>query len=324
MRRGPGPRPPRSPRGKGGGAGGGAGRVQLSLLIPREPPGQPVDAASRDAFIAHQSRRGHRLRRLRRALRLAGAAAGAAVVLLAVAITGVAGAHAVRRSGLLAVADLSVVGARRIPEATLRAAAAIEPGTDLLAIDPEAVVDRLEAVPGILRASIVRHLPNRVVITVEEREPWALVNLSGPNGATGLVWVDADGHLVAPERHGAMPSLPILSGVEPPPAGAGEPVGDRLQAGLTLLRALKRAGGLAAERVSEVDLEPADGPILYMVDGTAVWLGREGWDERLARLDAVLGRLAEQEGPVESVDLRFRDLVVLRPRSANPPAEKGR
>jgi cell division septal protein FtsQ len=61
-----------------------------------------------------------------------------------------------------------------------------------------------------------------------------------------------------------------------------------------------------------------------MVDGTAVWLGREGWDERLARLDAVLGRLAEQEGPVESVDLRFRDLVVLRPRSANPPAEKGR
>jgi cell division protein FtsQ len=295
-----------------------------TLLVARERPGRPVDAATPDAFIAKQSRRGHRLRRLRRVLRPLGAVVGGALVLLAVAITGVAGAHALRRSGILAVTDLTVVGARRIPEATIRAAAGIPPGTDLLAVDPEAVVDRLEALPGILHARISRQLPNRVVVTVEEREPYALVNLSRPDGATGLVWVDAQGHLVGPERHGAMPSLPILSGVEPPPATAGEPVGDRLQAGLALLRALKRAGGLAAERVSEVDLEPADGPILYMMDGTTAWLGPDGWDERLARLDAVLGRLAEQEQPVESVDLRFRDLVVLRPRQTTPPAGKGR
>jgi cell division protein FtsQ len=295
------------------------------LLLPREHPGRPVDVATGAAFIARQSRRGHRLRRLRRALRLLGAAAGAAVVLVAVAITGVAGAHALRRSGLLAVTELSVVGARRIPEATLRTAAGIDVGTDLLVIDPEAVADRLEAVPGIRRARVVRHLPNRVVITVEEREPYALVNLSRPDGAAGLVWVDPTGHLVGPERHGAMPSLPILSGVEPPPAATGEPVGDRLQTGLALLRALRRAGGLAADRVSEVDLGPAGGPVLYTVDGMAVWLGPEGWDERLTRLDAVLGGLAEQQqAPVETVDLRFRDLVVLRPRTVAPPAAKGR
>jgi cell division protein FtsQ len=295
-----------------------------TLLDPRERPGRSLDSATRAAFIAEQSRRGSRLRRLRRGLRRLGVAMGAAVILLAVVITGIAGAHALRRSGLLAVTDLTVVGARRIPEASIRAAAGVVPGTDLLAIDPEAVVDRLEVIPGIRRARVSRQLPNRVVVTVEEREPYALVNLSGPDGAAGLVWVDAGGHLVSLERHGAMPSLPILSGVEPPPATAGEPVGDRLQAGLALLGALKRAGGLAAERVSEVDMEPADGPVLYMLDGTAAWLGPDGWDERLARLDAVLGRLAEQQEPVVSVDLRFRDLVVLRPRQANPPAVKGR
>jgi cell division protein FtsQ len=303
---------------------GGGGRSRPTLLVPRERPGRPVDTATRGAFIACQRRRGHRLRRLRRSLRLAGAAIGTALVLLAVAVTGVAGAHALRRSGLLAVTDLSVAGARRIPEATVRAAAGIDPGADLLAIDAGAVVDRLEAVPGVLRAHLVRHLPNRVVITIEEREPYALVNLSRPDGASGLVWVDPDGYLVAPERQGAMPSLPILSGVEPPPATAGEPVGDRLQAGLTLLRALQRAPGRAAGRISEVDLEPAAGPVLYLIDGVAVWLGHEGWDERLARLETVLGRLGEQTEPVESVDLRFRDQVVLRPRPAKPAAQKGR
>jgi cell division protein FtsQ len=295
-----------------------------TLLVARERPGRLVDAATRGAFITQQSRRGHRLRRLRRVLRRLGTVVGCALVLLAVAITGVAGAHALRRSGLLAVADLTVVGARRIPEATIRAAAGVEPGTDLLAVDPEAVVDRLEAIPGILRVRVVRQLPNRVIVTIEEREPYALVNLSRSDGAAGLVWVDAQGHLVGPERHGTMPPLPILSGVEPPPATAGEPVGDRLQTGLALLRALKRAGGLILERVSEIDLERADGPILYMVDGMTAWLGPDGWDERLVRLDAVLGRLAEQEEPVESLDLRFRDLVVLRPRQADPPPKKGR
>jgi cell division protein FtsQ len=294
------------------------------LLLPREHPGRPADVATGAAFIARQSWRGRRLRRVRRALRLLGAAVGVAVVVVAVAVTGVAGAHALRRSGLLAVTEVSVVGARRIPEATVRTAAGIDVGTDLLGIDPEAVADRLEAVPGILRARAARHLPSRVVITIEEREPYALVNLSRPDGAAGLVWVDATGHLVGPERHGAMPALPILSGVEPPPATAGEPVGDRLQTGLALLHALKRAGGLVADRVSEVDLGPAGGPVLYTVDGMAVWLGPEGWDERLARLDAVLGGLAEQQEPVATVDLRFRDQVVLRPRPAIPPAEKGR
>ncbi len=74
--------------------------------------------------------------------------------------------------------------------------------------------------------------------------------------------------------------------------------------------------------------------MLYLTDGVAVWLGGEGWDARLARLDAVLGGLEEQGEAVESIDLRFRDLVVLRPRGAAagarpspgkaPLAQKGR
>jgi Cell division protein FtsQ len=89
----------------------------------------------------------------------------------------------------------------------------------------------------------------------------------------------------------------------------------RLRAGLALIRAVQRAGGRVAGRISEVDLAPADGPVLYLTDAALVRLGDEAWGERLARLDGVLADLDGHGEQVLSVDLRFRDLVVLKPRA---------
>lgn len=292
-----------------------AAPARPTLLVPRDRPGRPVDVATREAFIARQRQRGRRLRRVRRSLRVLGSVVAAGLVLAAIAIAGAAAAHALLRSRLLAVSDVTVVGARRLSEAAVRAAAGIEPETSLLALDPAAVARRLEALPGVRRARVVRHLPGRVTLVIEEREPYALVNLgTGGEDASGLVWIDADGYVVGPERHGTTPALPVLSGVEPPARGDRQPTGDRLHAGLALLRAVQRAGGRVAARISEIDLERPGGPVLYTLDGTSVWLGSEGWAERLSRLDGVLGELEGHGERVESVDLRFRDLVVLRPR----------
>jgi len=55
-----------------------------------------------------------------------------------------------------------------------------------------------------------------------------------------------------------------------------------------------------------------DGPVLYTVDGIEVRLGNDGWDDRLARLEGVLGQVGLSEWRVGVVDLRFRDQVVLK------------
>lgn len=289
-----------------------------ALLTPRARPGRMTDFASREGLIARQRRPA----RLRRALRTLGRALGTALVLAALGAGGVAAVHWLRTAPTLGVTRVEVVGLRRLSEATVLAAAGVERGVNIFAVDPEAVQDRVEALPGIRSARAVRHLPNRVVLLVEEREPYALVNASGGGG---LVWIDADGRLVAPERRPGPPPLPILSGVEPVHAAADRPLTDRLHAGLALLRAVQRTGGRLAGRISEIDLERADGPVLYTVDGVEVRVGHEAWDERLARLDGVLGDLDERGERVESVDLRFRDLVVLRPRTVTPtPSHKER
>ena len=80
---------------------------------------------------------------------------------------------------------------------------------------------------------VVRHLPGRVTILVEEREPYALVN------AGGLHWVDADGYLVTADARPGAIGLPILTGIGAPAAGAGRAVRG-LRAGLAVLHVLQR------------------------------------------------------------------------------------
>ncbi len=89
---------------------------------------------------------------------------------------------------------------------------------------------------------------------------------------------------------------------------------DRLAQGLSFLRELHRAHGSLAALLSEVDLSRPIGVVLYTLDGIEVRVGSERWEERLARLEALLESLSERGEPVGSIDLRFQDLVVLRPR----------
>jgi cell division protein FtsQ len=240
-------------------------------------------------------------------------AAGLAVA--ALGVTGSAALHALRTASVFAVARVDVEGTRRVPEATVLEAAGLAPGTNLFTVDPEAVQDRLEALPGVRSARVLRRLPNRVSLVIEEREPYAVVNAAE---AGELVWVDAEGQRVGSERRpGAFP-LPILSGVEPPPADPDQPLPDRLHSGLALLRAIQRTGPRVVARISEADLGPADGPVLYTTDGVVVYLGPHEWEERLARLDGLVDELESRGERVELIDLRFRDQIVLRPRAVKP------
>jgi cell division septal protein FtsQ len=276
---------------------------------PRPALRRRLDRTGRETSVASQTHPARRQRRRRRLLRAAARAAGLGLALAAFAVAGSAALHAVRTASVFAVTRVDVDGVERLTEADVVAAARIEPGESLLALDPDAVVDRVEALPGVRRARVTRHLPDRVVVTVEERAPYALIVVGG-----ALAWVDVDGRLVGPERRPVPPPLPVLSGVEPPAAGPDQPVGDRLRAGLAVLRAIQRAGGRLGGRISEVDLAGAGGPVLYTLEGVEVRLPAEGWDEQLARFDGVLAELEDRGERAGLVDLRYRDLVVIRPQ----------
>ncbi len=81
---------------------------------------------------------------------------------------------------------------------------------------------------------------------------------------------------------------------------------------MALIRTLMRAQSPLLREISEVDVSRPEGPVLYMLDGVEVRLGSEDWDDRLGRLGGVLAQLRASGQRATSIDLRFRDQVVLR------------
>jgi cell division protein FtsQ len=288
--------------------------IRSRLLVPRVRTEVAADVANRHAVIANQrsalrhTRRSRR--RLRTVVRAVGILLGAAIVSLGV----VAGARWITTTPWLGVATIEVQGLKRVSEEAVRAATGIEPGTNLLTLNAVAVEARIGRLPGVRAARVVRHLPRHLTVLVEEREPYALVNAGGAR-PDHLYWVDAEGHPVGPARQPAPASLPILSGVRLPP-GDWESVPEDVRTGLLLLRAVQRVGGRVAGRISEIDLTTATDPVLYLADGATVRVGSEAWEDRLSRLEGVLGELEMRGERVAGVDMRFRDLVVLKPRPA--------
>jgi cell division protein FtsQ len=276
--------------------------VSKGLISPRARAQAPVEWPERSALVAGQ-RVGARRRRARRVPDLA-RVARVALVLVVVAGVILGAVHWVTTSPRFAVSSIDVRGASRVPVARILDAAAIAPGANLWTIDGRAVVARIEGLAEVRRADLVRELPNRVTIVVEERRPFTLVH------AGRLHWMDEDGRVLGEESRAVAPEVPVISGLsEDELASMRTSPGPKARAAIALIRALLRSGSALTAEISEIDMSRAEGPVLYTVDGVEVRLGAEEWDERLARLEGVLAQVATQD--VNGVDLRFKDQVVL-------------
>jgi cell division septal protein FtsQ len=279
--------------------------VSRGLLSPRAAAPALTDLGERSALITGQRVAAPRRRRPsggRPGFRKLGLAAGVGLLLAApLALT----AWALTTSRF-AVRAVEVRGASRLPLERIAEAAAVPLGVNLWRLDTAAVIARVEALPEVRRAEVVRELPNRVSILVEERRPFTLVH-SGR-----LHWVDEEGRLVGDEREAVVPPGPVISGLsEDEVATMRTAPAPRARAAISLLRTLLRAGGALAAEISEIDMSRRDGPVLYTVGGIEVRLGSEDWEERLARLAGVLANVSAQGDLVRAIDLRFRDRVVL-------------
>jgi cell division septal protein FtsQ len=168
------------------------------------------------------------------------------------------------------------------------------------------VVARLEALPLIRRAEMVRRFPNQVTLAVEERRPFTLAH------AGRLHWIDEQGVNLGAETRAVAPKAPVITGLAPADLSADGGPSARVAAGISLLRVLLRSETTLLQQISEIDVSRPDGPVLYTVDGIEVRLGADDWEARLGRLQGVLAQVRSGGEAVGTIDLRFRDQVVLK------------
>jgi cell division protein FtsQ len=278
--------------------------VSRALITPRAPIRALGDLGSSASSVTGQRVGRVRRRRPERRVRWLRVLSTGAAVLATAAGIAVAG-YWVLTTERFAVVAVEVRGASRVPPQRILEASGIVRGQNLWRIDPARVRGRLEEMPEIRRADVIRELPNRVAIVVEERRPFTLVH------AAKLHWLDEDGRVLGDETRAVNTEVPVISGLsEEELVTMRTSPGPRARAAIALIRALLRTGSALASEISEIDMSRAEGPVLYTVDGVEVRLGTEEWDERLARLEGVLAQVSSQD--VHGVDLRFRDQVVLR------------
>ncbi len=126
---------------------------------------------------------------------------------------------ALARSVGLGIDAITIAGSRELHESEILRDANISPRNSLLFLDVNDVRDRLEAVPLIRSASVRKLFPNRLVIDIVEREPFAIWQKDGQ-----LNLVAADGAPIAEMHDARFADLPFVVG-----EGANKRIGEFLK-----------------------------------------------------------------------------------------------
>jgi hypothetical protein len=201
----------------------------------------------------------------------------------------------------LALQSVEVVGCERVDSDEVRRSANVAAGENLLQIDEEAVAERLRWHPWVRKVDVVKHLPDRLTITIEERVPAAV--LVGER----TFLVDNDGTLFKEMSASEFDSdLLVIAGVE---ATRLVKMGEERRLRLTLceimavVREYKSLGLDVYYPVVEAHYDEVIGVTLVAAGRQQFVLGMGDYPARLRRLGEVLAHLAKNGSGVSEIRL---------------------
>jgi len=216
-----------------------------------------------------------------------------------------------RRHPYFALNQVTITGCGpALTPADVRAWLGFTPQTTLWDASPETVRARLEAHPFISGAVVKREFPGRLDVVVRERRPQAIAVLDD------LYYIDRSGRTFGPLRAKDSRDYPLITGLPP---GLSE--GQRtwmLRRTLRLLRRCDREPCVG--ELSEVHLEDPRGMVVYpAAPRVPIVLGWGSWPAKLERAERALRAWSTAAERLASLDLRFRNQVVVTVRQLPAP-----
>ena len=221
-------------------------------------------------------------------------------------------------SSLFDLKQVVFEGTRRAQPEALRSAVAAAGDGNVFDLDLPAIRRRLETNPWVRTADVRRRLPDKIVVSVQEREPAGVALVDGR-----ALLVDETGITLA--ECGTLPescAFPVLTGLDGLDA---ETRAGRIASGVAACREVARiAPGLAAS-LSEVDLRMPDRiTVLRDGGGAPLLLSPEEPGRNLRNFLDIEPDLRGRFEIVQSVDLRFRGRIAVTPDPDAVPPGAGR
>jgi len=197
-------------------------------------------------------------------------------------------------SDIFCLTEVSVIGNHSLCDRRIIQATGLIQGTNLFGFDVESAEAKVQELNWVDQVDIRIAWPSRVVISVREHQPLALVAIDGDNGGQ-LHYIDRDGTVFAPVKPGQDIDFPVITGQLADSGLEGDQiVADTLSAGALRFLQLAARGNaiLPVQAVSEVHVDPELGLIVYLVDRPfPIYIGENRIRTKYYRLVKILERL---------------------------------
>jgi len=203
------------------------------------------------------------------------------------------------------VQRITVSGRMHATDAAIAAAIGAGPDTMMLGFDTAAAKARLEALPWIRHAQVMRLLPSTLQVVVDERSPYAIWQSKGQTYV-----VDAEGVVLAPALREAYPSLPFVVG-----EGAAKHAAE-------LFEELASHDGLEQNMIAAIRVGDRRWT-LKLSSGVEIMLPDDNIGEALASLNRLERERNVLKRDIAAVDLRLLDRVTVRLREASAANPQG-
>jgi cell division protein FtsQ len=209
----------------------------------------------------------------------------------------------------LTLAKISVEGAHYLTEDQVIAAAKAPLGENMFKLDLSDISSKVGGLSWVKRVFVERRLPKSLLISVEERQPLALLD----HGE--LYAMDAEGRILSPSETLTGEDLPVVSGLNFTPDAVGTTVAAAsLKPAVDFLTFLKHQDGSLAQDVSEVNLSEPGCLKVTFIDGVVARFNPVVTEDELRHMALVLGDLNLKGKKAASLDFRYTDEVLVRTR----------
>jgi cell division protein FtsQ len=204
--------------------------------------------------------------------------------------------------------NIEVIGMHNVTKAQIMEVMGADIGRNIFFIPLAQQKALLEQIPWVESASVMRFVPDRLKVEVQERTPVAFARV-GPR----IALIDAGGTLMElPPKHKY--SFPVILGMNP-----GEPLSTRaprMKAYDALVQDLDSGGSRYSQDLSEVDLSDLEDVKVRVNDPAGDVLVHLGSANYLLRYKIYVTHVREwrqQFQKLESVDLRYDNQIVVNP-----------
>ena len=212
--------------------------------------------------------------------------------------------------------NIDVTGMQNVTKAQIMEVMGADIGRNIFFIPLAQQKAQLEQIPWVESASVMRFVPNRLKVEIQERTPVAFARV-GPR----ISLIDAGGTLMElPQKHKY--SFPVILGMNP-----GEPLSTRaprMKAYNELVQELDSGGARYSQDLSEVDLSDLENLKVRVNDPAGDVLVELGSSDFLKRYKTYVSHVQEwrqQFQKLESVNLRYDNQVIVNPDMEGRPKQ---